>query len=176
MSKKYKCSSCVLYCEMDSEREPKYCMVDGDKANWEEVKEEKTVEPKKVKLPDWCKVGEWAYSPCGCDPNKGTYFQVTRINEVSIFEENDVCYVDDAVRARLRPYNADEMKALVGKALKTSDGDLQLITAYYNDLKRVLVGGLVDRSADEIKERYINLDGSPCGVLEHLNEKGEWVK
>lgn len=63
MSKKYKCSSCVLYCEMDLEREPKYCMLDGEKAKWEEVKEDKkTVLPKltaevfdRPDCPEWAK-------------------------------------------------------------------------------------------------------------------------
>lgn len=303
MSKKYKCSSCVLYCEMDLEREPKYCMVDGDKANWEEVKEEeKTALPKltaevfdredcpewakyaavdmggkafwfeskpvrsdkawirltykrisgdlfdssdwqnslierpekkqacsdfveKIKksgfikkaisevgkksyenlrnakyrvfdedyqrkqyinflknkkselsvFPEWCKVGEWVYSLCGCDPNKGTYFQVTQIDDVCIIGENDVCHVYNAVRARLRPYNEEEMRHLVGSLVSSKDGDLAIVTEYDSSDQEVFIAGTWYNAKQLLRSTWLHVN-NPCGVLEHPNEKGVWVE
>lgn len=128
-------------------------------------------------FPEWCKVGEWVYSPCGCDPNKGTYFQVTQIDDVCIIGENNACHVDNAVRARLRPYNAEEMNALIGKVLTSNsrstpfsflvvyaEGDGSFIESYRHKY-----------TAEELKDHF-TIDGRLCGVLEHLNENLEWVE
>ena len=127
-------------------------------------------------FPEWCKVGEWVYSPCGCDPNKGSYFKITQIDDVCIIGENDACYVDNAVRARLRPYNPEEMKALVGKVVMWDDykKSFLIIGSSCEDLPMVFFGGC-DHTAHDLQVGRYLIDGKPCGVLEHL-ENGEWVE
>lgn len=128
-------------------------------------------------FPEWCKVGEWVYSPCGCDPTKGTYFKVTQIDDVCIIGENNACHVDNAVRARLRPYNSEEMKALVGKVIEHCNARFLVTSALYDDQGTNLPAIIrVDQnpiSAHNLLNGY-TLDGQPCGVLEHLNENLEW--
>ena len=83
-------------------------------------------------------------------------------------------FIENAKQARLRPYNAEEMKALVGKVLKHSTG-CYLVTAFENRGNQVKIES-VWRGASELVELWTQLDDSPCGKLEHLNEKGEWVE
>lgn len=123
-------------------------------------------------FPEWCKVGEWVYSPCGCDPDKGTYFKITQIDDVCIIGENDVCHVDNVVRARLRPYNPEEMKALIGKVIvENMSGDIGWVIGYCHRNETVYAGKN-SFTADLLLSDF-TIDGSPCGVLEHL-ENGEW--
>lgn len=66
---------------------------------------------------------------------------------------------------KLRPYNADEMRALVGKVLASKDSVARwLVTAYDPTDSTVMVGG-VWLSANGIKDKATHADGSPCGVL-----------
>lgn len=130
-------------------------------------------------FPEWCKVGEWVYSPCCCDPDKGTYFKVTQIDGVCIIGENNVCHVDNAVRARLRPYNSEEMKALVGKVICWNSRDKLYVVESYGEVYgqgNVFFGGLEYSAKDLLVAQCILSDGKQCGVLEHLNENGEWVE
>lgn len=129
-------------------------------------------------LPDWCKVGEWVYHD-----SDGYYYTVKSIDiendNIQITdEESEYTYTANEIKtffseARLRPYNADEMKALVGKVLESKE-EAHLIYAF-------------DKTTEKIETPYaffdaqLLLDGSftinnkPCGVLEHL-ENGEWVE
>lgn len=130
-------------------------------------------------FPEWCKVGEWVYSPCCCDPDKGTYFKITQIDGVCIIGEDDVCHVDNAVRARLRPYNSEEMKALVGKVICWDSRDKIYVVESYGEVYgqgSVYFGGNEHSAKDLIVGKYILSDGKPCGVMEHLNENLEWVE
>jgi hypothetical protein len=125
-------------------------------------------------FPEWCKVGEWVYSPFGCDPTRGTYFKITKIDDICIFGENDVCHVDYAVRARLRPYNSEEMKALVGKVIEKGPS-LPMVTGFENvfDNECMVHANGCLYNANNLLQRF-TVNGSPCGVLEHLNENLEW--
>lgn len=135
-------------------------------------------------LPDWCKVDAigW-HKRCG-------YFRVTYIDNVS--KRVDIRQVDDrsewylsfhtvcneTVQARPRPYNEYEMEALVGKAIETPNGNVYLCTAYQkpNDAYEAAVDVDTWVSASGLLEDGYKLNGKPCGKLEHLNEKGEWVE
>ena len=132
-------------------------------------------------LPDWCKVGEWFWHPE--DMAGGRYLKITEIRGGGVYakekEDYDPDYLCfDLVRkyskqARLRPYNAEEMRGLVGKVLKHSTGNY-LVVAFEHRWDQVKIES-VWREANELAELWTQLDGQPCGVLEHM-ENGEWVE
>ena len=78
-------------------------------------------------------------------------------------------------QARLRPWNDDELKSKVGKVFEMGNGDLTLCLGYQRDIADLIfVGKLM--SAQSFAESDWRLDSLPCGVLEHKNDQGEWVK
>lgn len=118
-----------------------------------------------AKLPDWCKVGEWVYL------SNAKYYKIKKVDSCGIIlADGTVIKTDDihaeAVSARLRPYNAEEMKALVGQVLKHDTGNY-LVTAFEHRWNQVKIES-VWRDEDELVKVWTQLDGSPCGVLEHL--------
>ena len=145
-----------------------------DSSDWQNSRIERPEKKQDCSDSEWCKVGEWVYSPCCCNPDKGTYFKVTQIDDVCIFGEDYVCHVDNAVRARLRPYNAEEMKALVGKVIENFKYVLWC-DGYEKESNRVVTLLKAFTAEDLIKEDY-TVDREPCYKLEHLNDKGEWVE
>ena len=132
------------------------------------------------KLPDWCKVGEWIYSR-----HTNSYDKITAIEDDCYYcvkTENKCHYTigyikEDIVPARLRPYNAEEMKALVGKVVTRKNDNAFLVTAYTPRLEENLSAVDIDNMwvrPGDVLEDY-TIDNAPCGVLEHL-ENGEWVQ
>jgi hypothetical protein len=130
---------------------------------------------KETKLPDWCKVGEWVYSTIYKE-----YTQITDSDEFEIsLKDGAYCsvgvdaFIEDYLPARLRPYNAEEMKALVGKVIENKNF-AHFITTFDKELQEV-VSGSDGYSAKDLVEFGYTIDGPPCGKLEHL-EDGEWVE
>lgn len=128
-----------------------------------------------AKLPEWCKVGEWIYT------SNEQYLKIVGISiDLKCVEfSNGVKWnvqdvVDEAVPARLRPYNAKEMKALVGKVLETKRGSAILILQYIVGVNELCFWENRLNADMLLSEEYI-IDGKPAGVLEHL-EDGEWVE
>lgn len=196
---KYKCEYCGGHCELivrhNEDKLPYGCPFDPSRIK-KEVKKETTTKTSRLPkltakvfkrpakaLPDWCKVGR-----CGYDNEQERYFEVTNIDKKWV----DIEYLDDGIgatcdysdiqkcsEARKRPYNAEEMKALVGKIITSTDGDVSIITDYsphsaeYNVASIYFIGGW--STADELLKYNYTIDGKPCYVLEHL-ESGEWVK
>lgn len=134
---------------------------------------------KTTKLPDWCKVGKWVF-----DSNNG-YGEIT-----SIQEDRSSCCIefdggaDDFVsedftklkQARLRVFNAEEIKALVGKVLTRNSlsTPFSFLVVYAEGDGSFIESYRFKYNAKELKEHF-TIDGEPCGVLEHL-EDGEWVE
>lgn len=155
------------------------------KARERRLSEQYNNAPEETKLPDWCKVGEWIWHPE--DMAGGRYLKITEIRGGGVYakekEDYDPDYLCfDLVRkyskqARLRPYNAEEMKALMGKVLERKDGDAFLVTAYTPHLEKDLCAVDIDNmwvTPDDVLKDY-TIDNAPAGVLEHL-ENGEWVE
>lgn len=125
-------------------------------------------------LPDWCKVGAWVY-----DKAISKYSQVAAEDTTEHLQK--VCKFiskGEIVQSRLRPYNAEEMKALVGKVIENWH-HAHLIIGFIKpdpaeNLSAFIRAGQCWIAADRLLSDY-TLDGKPCGVLEHL-ENGEWVK
>lgn len=125
-----------------------------------------------AKLPNWCKVGEWVWSDgnyyevieTGAD-----WFRTSRNGDTGLWGANILYQFS---QARLRWYNANEMRGLVGKVVKHNNS-FYLVTGYDQDCNKACVAGKWF-SVNGIM-LYFSIDGKPCGVLEHL-EDGEWIK
>ena len=132
-------------------------------------------------LPDWCKVGaivlKHEYMEIVEITDNGVkckYLEATEDGTAGKTSVISTDYLITGYPARLRPYNADEMKALVGKSLKHSTG-VYLVTAFEYKWDQVNIES-VWRDSSELAELWTQLDDKPCGVLEHLNDEGEWVE
>lgn len=144
-------------------------------------KETEEAKKQDIELPEWCKVGEWAYFD-------NQYTQIEKIDtEICVSPVIDFSNgarkayepfcLDNVKQARMRPFNADEMKALVGKVIEHKK-DLHLVTNYLNDTadnEPVVCVGTNWRDAKGLIEHNYTIEGNPCGVLEHLEDR-EWVE
>lgn len=65
---------------------------------------------------------------------------------------------------KARPYNADEMRQLVGQVL-LFNGDLRLVTEYCNDAQTVRVGNTW-KDANVLQAMFTHSDGTCCEVVE----------
>jgi hypothetical protein len=131
-----------------------------------------------AKLPDWCKVGEWVY-----DHHQHGYEKIIAIEDGSQYciKTNNkgfftVYYAtENFVPARLRPYNAEEMRGLVGMVICNGQS-IHFVTGYEgvpDGESMVCVNGCL-YSANDLLLKGFTYDTRPCGRLEHL-ENGEWV-
>ena len=125
-------------------------------------------------LPDWVEVGGYVY-----DARNG-YGKIVSGSVKSCYIEFDGGagdFVPEAFaelkQARLRPYNDEEMKALVGKVIEF-DAFAQLVLMYDGKDNAILAGDGDWISESTLLKDY-TIDNKPAGVLEHL-ENGEWVK
>lgn len=128
-------------------------------------------------LPDWCEVGGWVWS------QDDGYGKITVVRE-----DPPTCFVHfnggggdfdpesfkRLKQARLRPYNEEEMKSLVGRIVTSVKGDVCLCTDYDAGLGEVCIYGDWF-SNTELLNSVWQINDMHCGVFEHLNEDGEWV-
>lgn len=144
------------------------------------------VEDQKPKLPEWCKVGAWVWfsgaKDIGYEPG---YLKITDVGYNGM--ENVIDAEGDGIismplsvvkQARLRPWNDDELKSKVGEVFEMGNGDLTLCLGYQRDRGALYFAGKGPFAypAKTLAESDWKLDGLPCGVLEHTNDQGEWVK
>lgn len=128
-----------------------------------------------AKLPEWCKVGEWVWATAF-----KTYFKVDEVDALfvggkSVSGGDYSVKIENVRQARLRPYNAEEMKALVGTVIEKGPS-MHIVTGFENVFDNecmVHANGCLYGANDLL--RQFTIDGSPCGVPEHL-ENGEWVE
>lgn len=141
------------------------------------------VEDQKPKLPEWCKVGAWVWfsgaKDIGYEPG---YLKITDVGYNGI--ENVINAEGDGIismplsvvkEARLRPWNDDELKSKVGKVFEDDAENPTLCFRYQRGNETLHFAGKI-MSSESLSESDWKLDGSPCGVLEHKNEQGDWVK
>jgi hypothetical protein len=131
-----------------------------------------------AKLPNWCEVGEWVWSD-------GEYHKIIETGDDWIRTEwNDntgiwgLNILHQFSQARLRTYNAEEMRELVGKVVTTSSGrHCTLVTACKQEYSVIEPQVMLDKwmYATDLLHGGNTIDGKPCGVFEHL-ENGEWVE
>jgi hypothetical protein len=135
-----------------------------------------------AKLPDWCKVGEWVW--INGRPDRLYYNGYGKITQVEPYIDvlmgtddnapNTSISLDSLSPARLRPYNAEEIKSLVGKVLSGNTFKFCALVLYTDGKSNRIETLHSDYCAEELAQSY-NIDGEPCGVLEHL-ENGKWVE
>ena len=176
---KWKCNKIGCYCCCEIDIASSYCPVkcvgfEGRSVEWRLMQKEPEQKQEETTLPDWCKVGEWVWNKPAEE-----YVKITDISN-GLITGKGVCdkiyytewHLSYYCEARLRPYNAEEMKALVGKVLE-HDGNASLVIVYLgNGLLRV---GTKWVSAERLIEEGYTIDGKPCGKLKHL-EDGGWVE
>ena len=144
-----------------------------DASDWQNSLIERPV--KKTKLPDWCKVGEWVWAIAF-----NAYFKVDKVDGLFIYgtafpgSEYSVA-INNVRQARLRPFNAEEMRGMVGKVINNPCSS-RLVTAYNEGDCIKILTSIGWYTADDLMTSDYTIDGKPCGVLEHLNENGEWVE
>ena len=125
-------------------------------------------------LPDWCKVWEWVYSIPAQKYDKIIAIQDFRVVTREMKYTDDYINDGNVVQARLRPYNAEEMKALVGKVIThLPTGDVSFVTGFCNRTEKIYSGVNCFNAETLLKDFTIN--NAPCGVLEHM-ENWEWVE
>lgn len=124
-------------------------------------------------LPDWCKVGEWVWTD-------GEYHKIIEVGKDwfrTSWGDNTGLWGTNILhqfkQAHLRPYTAEEMKALVGKVIEW-DEYLELVTKYNKNVAKVYVDNWWADAKFLMNNGY-TIDGAPCGKLEHL-EDGEWTR
>ena len=126
-------------------------------------------------LPEWVEIGGYVYD------DRNGYGKIIRGSVKScyiVFDGGAGDFIpedfDEFKQARLRPYNAEEMKALVGKVIEeTKTGDVSFVTGFCNSTERIYSG--TNTFVADLLLPDFTLDGKACGKLEHL-ENGEWVE
>lgn len=176
-------NGCPSKCEFETTiGKPDFCPVDGHSAKWEEITEEHQKQDETVtdcnqlttncsQLPDWCKAGEYVW----CDRNGYGKIHSVREDKKSCaiyFRHGGGEFPLKAFlnfkQARVRQWMPEEA---IGKVVVT-DENYYIISAA--DKYTALIGNTFIKM-DELLSRFKQPDGSPCGVLEHL-EDGELVK
>lgn len=124
-------------------------------------------------LPEWVEIGGYVYD------DRNGYGKIVRGSVKSCYIEFDggagEFAAEDFVefkQARLRPYNDEEMKALVGDVFEDKNGNLYLAVSYIPHGRGLLIGGFYF-NAEELLNTNFTIDGKPAGVLEHRNDAGE---
>lgn len=129
--------------------------------------------PVETKLPEWCKVGKWVWATA-----YNQYFKIDRIDDFFVDGESsagDLYSVkfENVRQARLRPYNAEETPKLPFEVSEINSDFRTIVVSCKGD--KIWLGGASTAISTEELMRDFTIDGSPCGVLEHL-ENGQWVQ
>lgn len=133
-------------------------------------------------VPYWCKAGQFAY----CTKNN-QYVRILEVDPLNIvvmqpISKGEIIICDLQafnkifVEARIRFYKAAEMRQLVGKAIRRMGTSVRLVTMYDRTDDTVSVGDGDWLSNEELLSSCTFSDGSPCGVLLHSDDSGEWVQ
>ena len=159
---------------------PTLCCVRADgPCHWRKV-ENQGVETPVPKVPEWCKIGALVWHDDSFDGIyfEQHYFKIESIDRECVYADHFPFHYTCLKPARLRPWNDDEMKSKVGKVFEMENGDLTFCLGYRMDRGALYFAGKgpFAYSAKTLVESDWELDGLPCGVLEHKNDQGGWVK
>lgn len=161
---------------------PTVCCVRANATcHWRKVENQEGEAPAPI-IPEWCREGAWVHvTPDNREPFYGKVFAFGCSGVMITLDGKTVIgafFMDRIKKARIRPWNDDELKSKVGKVFEMGNGDLTLCLGYQRDRGALYFAekGPFIYPAKTLAESDWKLDGSPCGVLEHKNEQGEWVK
>ena len=146
---------------------------------WDTTEPQNSLIERPAILPDWCKVGAYFWNK----PEE-KYYQIKEIS-LEIIEGIPVegsgfglwyiaGFADRNVQARLRPYNADEMRGLVGKVIEDTRGNVSFAVGFRKN-DPLLYAGSNQFTAEQLLKGGFICNGKPCEKFEHL-ENGEWVE
>ena len=165
--------------QIGSEQTKIYHVVRFDATNWTTslIKREFKV----PELPEWVYNGAYGYH------QEYGYIRFGEVldweTQATIMDTGENCYVDNdgfsngrIVEANKRPFNAQEMLSLIGKVATRDNGDKCLVVYVAKDGSFLDVGYDISYTPENLMKHNMLIDGKPCYVLEHLNEKGEWLK
>lgn len=152
------------------------CVRANTTCHWRRVKNQE-VETPVPKLPEWCKIGAWVWND---EIGYGKIEQEPRTGELLVFFGGGTraFEAERYKEARLRPWTYEEAPETL-KAIDKYEPDrivcLFLASKNKNSVQyTTLPAWYIDTKT--LMDNYMQLDGSPCGVLEHKNDQGEWVK
>ena len=127
-------------------------------------------------LPNWCKVGAWVWY-CG---HGGSYDVVEKIQYGLAYLRGTMCNIDpDNLReARLIMWSKSEWERKIGQKFQLSEGQFLLLGVADHDdgfyLEFSTCSGTLESLMGK-EDNLRNIDGSPCGFLEHREGDG-WVR
>lgn len=158
---------------------PTLCCVRANATcHWRKVENQEGDTPA-PKLPEWCREGAWVHvTPDNREPFYGKVFAFGCSGVMITLDGKTVIgafFMDRIKKARIRPWNDDELKSKVGKVFEDDVKNLTLCFRYHRDNETLHFAGKV-MSAESLAESDWKFDGFPCGALEHKNDQGEWVK
>ena len=188
--KKFECRRCAKACTLLLDENlaiPRSCIYGNRESLWCAIKEDSAENAQTTQqfgnseqLPDWVKVGEWVYCPTTRNYGEVVGQQGNTVLLRPFGRDDDVVFSKDiniilerGKPARKRPFNADEIKALIGKVLRGDKFDFCALITYTEE--ETIETQHFTYTSDELINDY-TIDGKPCYVLEHLNDKGEWVE
>lgn len=181
---RYECVSTGVFCKTrcviitEGINPPLFCPYSqsGQTCNWV-AKKEKPIPDKKPEVPDWCKVGAWVY-----DQQYDQFGKITEVHKDTGKIEyrfihparGSVCdcfggaiEYKNAIRARLRPWTFEEAP----ESVKTAENSEYRECCWH--LNGIVKGepsffcfGDKFIPASKMAEEMVQLDGSPCGILE----------
>ena len=160
---------------------PTLCCVRANATcHWRKA-ENQEVETPAPELPDWCKVGAWVWHNNSFDGLnfEQDYFKIESTDREYVYVNHFPVHYTYLKPARIRPWNDDdELKSKVGKVFDLGGSSLVLCTMYNKQDRALYFAGAEDAgyTAKMLMKCGCMSDGSPCGVLEHENEHGEWVE
>jgi hypothetical protein len=181
--RKFECRRCAKTCTLLLDENlaiPRSCIYGNRESLWCAIKEDSAENEQfgnSEQLPDWVKVGELIY--CGLTKHyaeiteiKGEVITMHVLDSIMSYSLDIYKILQMGYPARKRPFNADEIKSLIGKVLRGDKFDFcALIT--YTEAETIETQHFTYTS-DELINDY-TIDGKPCFKLEHL-ENGEWVE
>ncbi len=159
---------------------PTLCCVRADgPCHWRKV-ENQGVETPVPKVPEWCKIGAWVWHDDSFDGIyfEQHYFKIESIDRECVYADHFPFHYTCLKPARLRPWTyeeAPETLKVIAKHEPKRIVCLFLASKNKNSVRyTTLPAWYIDTKT--LMDKYMELDGLPCGVLEHKNDQGEWVK
>lgn len=131
-------------------------------------------------LPKWFNVGQWVYILNGLDEKENIgqikgmasnnkFANVAYIDDIG-YEHLRVCFIDQVLPIRFRPYTLEEAKALIGKTMEyecnNGSGRFTELITEVNDAYDTKAPIINCKGQDCLKHYRATIDGVPVGVPE----------
>lgn len=134
-------------------------------------------------LPEWCKVGTLVFDRRCPEHNRYQKIEVIKklqngnnLVYLTYDQLSDKDFSDNIKQARIRPWTIEEISNILPLVVidRKSVNNFHTTVCSASDKFVWIASALKGIEYSELASDYCKIDGSPCGVFEHLNEKGEW--